>query len=1212
MYLFAPPAKVPRTQRQTVLSSGPLYSYIRSTELSSGLPQESPTSLDEAVVYDASSGVTMDTTTFLSGAGMHLCWLVDESKKLLRIWNTATPGWETSAPRLAAIPYFATAKEGLPLFASEMSAEEESIAFCSELGAVSSLDHSIEVQLLDLDAPSGIVASCFSCKRTRIDKEKGTIILTAVGTTTGLLIVDVKQHGEHYAMEFDRRQALTQRPCPKHESRENYSLAGSAAASSPPAQQSWWSSLKSLVRRNGAENDHEQTLNGEDGNVSLLDEPVTRYGMFDDMEGSESSVIRMRFAFQQVLFRQDYPQEIVAVNGAAEVFLLQFDDWSTKGVMKVRWYTCLSEVLHRPGCILSVAESRHKIFLLFYSPSNAQTSLPSLLLVTLDTVYGTVVNCVTLNSIADFVATASSGGRLAKHHIRLYGDDTHREVIVCVGEYVLRVNNQVGVQSPCHSEDIVILKNLNQPMTSVFMEDGSLITLDLDGPHLIIDDLRAPEIHLFDTTAPRHRSLLGACSDTNGDDQIKEVLSLLRSDDKLTLDECILRKSEDLSSEELRDSAAGNWARCNLNNEDSNIVTLVTKQLRRRQQAHRRFVLAVVKNESVRSQLSEDTLAHLLSTQEALVSMATLRSLQNIGTIAPTSGDELLVTHQQLRSFMELQEKPLHEGDSSHRDTLLLLHDQSNGASLQLVKNTEQVNHCQQILRHAIVTVASDLRRSLGLANETFTAAELCYADPANTVLLLRAVGEYMTQLHQTVTVSLEEKFAQWFAAGTIYVMVAQSMIESRRDLGVDYEVPTSVCTQLWTSLEGHSGGVALCFSQLNVGLADALADTLNSLSSASSDTVANLTTGAVPSLSNTVTLNRFAVGKKSQLEMLELIAFLSYFILSNVSHDKTGDEDAVTSVSNTLLRKDYGASEVRRQGWKRAEQLALHFGIMPILMQLALPQPVNDPIASIAQYETLQRYARENVDVIDAALQYLLRHSREWELLCLPSVLPECRDTRERLNRFLEHHAPHLLWLVEPSRYDAFIVDRATTLSCLPYGPDAVTHRSRCNALGRLAWIANGAVASSWINDINLSEAIVDAQRTFLSVECSGKTLGAQETVQRLLAKEEPRAWVQAALVAMRTRSPLDEDLLVQILRRCKAYDGVVLEDIYRSCVSELEMHTSLSKTALGGVVTECQALHDVELLRRIGASVLSAEELSLITSWRVSVWTGNQPVLA
>ncbi|AYU78730.1 hypothetical protein LdCL_220008700 [Leishmania donovani] len=1267
---FAPPAKVPRTQRLTMTSSSAApYVYKRATEADSGLAEASPTSLDGAVLFDAASGCTVPASSFLSGAGTHMCWLVDENTKLLRLWNVSRPGWQTAAPRLAEIPYFAAAKEGLPLFVSEMGGEEESLAFCSERGAISSLDHSIEVQMLDDD--TGMTVSSFVCTRRWVNAE--AVIVTVLGTTAGVIVVDLKYDGAHTTMKFDRRDPasfrwargghnnLPQRSsgggdtetsadtlftdCAEEESQQlvsnEYSDTGRPIAS--PNTSSWlWHSLKCLVAGgNNPSGDREDDGTGTGSAASAS--PVWPLSAVGNGQLGDSPL-----AFTHVQLRYHYPEQVLAISASGEVFLLAFspvppavEGAGRRPCISIKWATSLPASLGRRGQVVSCTESQHKVCVLYYVRSSSAQPLPALWLVTLDASLGKVVNYVVLNAVADVVSAAA---HLPRHHIKLFSCDNHREVLISVGAYVLRVNNQVGVRQPCSSEDTVCFGHLEQPVASLLRDDGSLVTLDARGPHLTVRDVLAGRMtHAASGDGPRRVH----DGDNSGEAELRSILDAVRTDSKLSLDSAVLYASESLSSstnlQHQWRHGTGNWARRNLNTEDENIVLRVTRQLTFQQQAHRSFVMAVLRHEQVRMQLSHATMAQLLSVQEALMSLCALRSMQNVGLKVEHSFDssEDCVTQRVLPPFSAMLETALSSGSayllqrrpSRHYNTQDVVNDASSApAAPRLVKSTEQMARCQQIMRRAIVAVAEAIRAEQKAAAsgvsarlqgsvEGLTASEICFANPLNLVRLLHFLVVYMTEVRQTVSLPLEEKFAECYAAGCIYVVVAQTIVESREDVRKVCDISKGVLACTWTASSDPVSGVALCFSQACVQLSNILADVCDVASSNlndSSDGPANAGDGAARAASG-VAFASLTLHHKC--DMLDVIAYLLYFSLANSLHHD--NRFVASAVTNTLLREPFltgpvgypygaptasrGCAEIGRRVLGVCETLALRFDAMPILMIFALSTPIGDPVSCPEQYERLQCYCQQNTLALDAALQTLWEQRREWELLSLPAVLPGCPNARTRRNSFLEAQAPHLLWLADPDRYDALTAEGQASPPYIPYGEDQLQHRSRCNAMARLAWVATGAAPSSRFNDVELSESIVAAQQEFLAPDYNNVTLGPQAAVQRLLEIEDcVAAWVQAAVIASHTMQPTSEDLLVQVLRRCRAKDGGSrLKNIFANSVSELETDAGLRQTALGQVMVACAKLQDAETLRRVGETLLTAEELTLLSSWLAYLWT-------
>ncbi|KAG5504922.1 hypothetical protein JKF63_04368 [Porcisia hertigi] len=1293
---FAPPSKVPRTQRLTVTrSSTAPYTYRRATEAESGLREAPPTSLDGAVLCDAANGCAVSASSFLSGAGTYMCWLVDENKKILRLWNVSHTGWETAAPRLAEIPYFSAAKEGLPLFVSEMNGEGESLAFCSEYGAISTLDHSIEVQMIDED-DADMTASCFVCARRLLNAE--AVIVTIVGTTAGVLVVDLKHGGVHTTIKFDRRDPTSFRwahgaynNLPQHRSHDNTGSSASPLFAvkaeeehtqrlsnedsqmrhpvATPNSSSWlWHSLKSLVTGNSSMSDgsHDGRASARLSQGSTFEDAGTtgqpKTGVADTEYASSlwpfSGMCPGRrsespFAFTEVKLRCAYPEQVIAVSEAAEVFLLDLGFMppprpgaALQPRITVKWATSLPASLGRSGRVLCCTESRHKVCLLYYVRDSSTHPLPALWLVTLDASFGKVVNYVVLNAVS---AVVSAAARLPPHHIKLFSDDGHRQVLIALGAYVLRVNNQVGVRQPCSSEDTVCLAHLEQPVASILREDGSLVTLDAHGPHVVLRDALVGRLTTVvdagGSTRPMHDS------DHLGETELKSILDAVRTDTKLSLDNAVLYASESISSApEWHHSGkcsngsagmeTGNWARRNLNVEDENIVLRVTRQLMSQQQAHRSFLMAVLNHEQVHTKLSPATIAQLLSVQEALVSLCALRSMQNVGLQGQqsfsTDKDSIMqVVLPSVNAMLDivpggssaylLQRRP-----SRHDATQDSVRDASQlPTAARLVTSREQMERCQQMMRRAIVAVAESIRAectaSLSDASGAFqgnvqglTAAEICFANPWNLVRLLRFLEASMSEVRRSVSLTLEEKFAECYAAGCIYVVVAQTVVESREDVRKVYPIPDGVLSLMWTGSSDAVSGVALCFSQACVQLSNMLADVCivsPSNNRGDSDSPPNLITGA------TYTAVLASPTHAQKCNMLDVVGYLLYFSLAqNRHHDR---RFVASTVTNTLLREPfltgpvgypYGAPtasrscpEIGRRVLGVCETLALRFDAMPILMIFALSTPVDDPASCPEVYERLQRYCQQNRLVLDAALQTLWEQRREWELLSLPAVLPGCPDARSRRNSFLEAHAAHLLWLADPSRYDALTAEGHASPPYIPYGEDQLNHRSRCNAMARLAWVAAGATPSSRVSDMQLSESIVAAQQEFLAPAYNAVTLGPQAAVQRLLEMSDcVAAWVQAAVIASRTMQPTNEDLLVQVLRRCRAHDSESrLKSIFENSVSELETDAALRQTALGQALMACAELHDAETLRRVCETLLTGEELTLLLSWLAYLWT-------
>lgn len=1252
MFSLSPPAKVARTQRQSLSHSNgnsPLYA---STHGFCGDRQVYPASIDEAVVRRGDQP-PLSPADFLSGAGGHLCWAVDENTRLIRVWNLASPNWSRTAPRLADIPFFAAMEEGLPLFVSEMAPVEESLAFCSERGAVSSLDHSIEFQLLDQDDSSGssgtssgggpVRASCFACQRMT---DPAGVITTVVGTTTGLLLVDVKMDGEHLTRYFARATSSVRYD----------------TFNKPHLAPSWWASLKSLLHGRSA--DERQVREKEDEEArSGVEQPghVGKPMAYDDSytEGDSapsptSHRASSTSAFTHVLFRKFYPDELIAANALGEVFLIPFGplqqadgrpqlaptqrkNKELSGFWATNIRAVLRDKLPRGGRIVGLAESRHKVVVLYLTQPDPRysDSLPALVLLQLNTAYGHVVHIAQVSAIADVVRAAAE---VPLSHIKLYVVDNRTEVIVLIKQFCLRVNLQSGARSPCSSEDTIVMQNVQRPLSSVLLEDDSVVTLDVDGPVVTIADVRAPLP--AGQTGSVSNAALQINRDAMGDDAdaercVASLVAAARADGRVTLDEAVLNASDDLA--EQRTTQRGNWARADLNADDENLIMHVTRQLRRRQQTHSRLVDAVVSKRGIVADLRPDTVVHLLAVEEALGGLMELRELLSASgsTARDVNSDFTVVLPHFTMRWGELLPSSGYGGSAmvsassgSAPDTFAASVDEGNTNKSQVfAESPAQVERRREVLRRCILQVADYIRQSAttstlardgGVEDATAaTAAELVFSRPAHLGAVLRAVRDYLLLVRQSAVMDGAEKLAEANAAASILERVARVILRVRLSYKDVYAGRLSVRDALWQTGLDAIMQAQHAFQQAPLLLSEVLADSV---------LVQNVNApvpGGAGSAARGTAVQHSATA--DQLVLFQYMVTLVRFAFFHMPLS-AAENDLPQAVRQTLLRAPFVkepigypfgplqpsryAPELGKRALEQARWLGRHFRLYEVLYWFVLPSPVADPNSEPEAYNALKVACASDEALLRPLLERLLRDGREWELLFVPpliqSEVPNAVAIRDAV---LDSKAPHLLWLTQTDRYDVLAHEGSNTAPFMPFGSTAIAHRARCVALARLGWVASGAsTASARYHGLELDEAIVVAQREYLTSSCDNMQLGPQQAVRALLAEEgNVGAWTAAAEIACRTQHTLCEDLLVEILRRCHDADGDALSRIAQDSVSELEMLRGLRRTATGRVVLSCAALQDPSALLRLCETVLNPREQQLLTSLIMTELSGD-----
>lgn len=1286
------------------------------------------------------------------------------------------------------------------------------------------------------------------------------------------------------------------------------------SSTTPP---SWWSTLSSLVQRarrcGAADRAAQDEKDAEESHRDGLDAADERQRAAEGWDGlplpssSPASVTH-------VLLRRSEGDQLVAATSHAMIYLLSFDldaeaeegegsssssttttmrraDWMSErnvsegngcpvvmrsgavhhtqedtyahpaGALSLRplWCCSVRRALHLPESastalrVLALAETRHTVCALVLLSSTSSSGVPALVLLTMDSPTGVVVNARYIPTMMDVVAAAQE---TLPAHIGLHlMDATHRDshgvtsdswsrsegagaasrgeersadaAVVLIRHFCLCVNNALddgglGGEPSSLGAKVVetrVMRGLCGPIASVWRSAaawgsgrtntntnddcvaGVVIALDHRGPHRMRAHrggrLTAARTHARAGSSWGEWPFLGAdgsCDDDDDDAEararVAELLHRVRVDAAggPTLDAPLLQLSAELSREHR--AQRGNWARADLDTEDGNTVLYVTRQLRRRQQRHRRLVRAVYGSPEVMSLLLPGTLAQLISTQEALLALVSLRGLQNASfgpmAAAPTAsaqpssrtagmmsswmapsdahGYRRLVTrvpapsssvyeeaHDRTHGALgcngngydddDVQRK---EGDRVSRT----LTDGEEGEErvVRLVQDDAQLRLCQQMLREAMVRVANELRRRRPLsasatASTTMTTAvELVYASADHILLVLEALLQHVRAVRASATPSMQSKFDAVYAVGCLFVIVAQTVTESRDDLATTARITAAVRARLWTSSEedyaatrgvarvasmpaAHTlptnqrqdkstrpGKPASPFTSTNTNSSNSLTELVEGctrlpglvlhMCEEMSHTLADITDlrdgqtrrrPATPSPSEPAGLSAAMeadaasrdMGLRDPTDMLDLMLYLLQFSLRH-RPDAHDEGFASTALCRTLLRAPFvhephgyphgpptaavthtsssssssassllPSAELHRRMVQSAESLALSFNAVSVLMRFALATVVADPLHPSTEaacgYGRLRWYCAQRPLLYRAALRHLWQTGREWELLCLHAVVGEETVRSARLERdvFLESHAPHLLWLATPSRFDALVREgagAAAAATALRYGKSALQHRTRCLALARLAWIADGAECSGRSSLLELDEAVVAAQRTFLTTagrrrgacsetDVAGRAdehgveaehraaplpgaeeeesvvLGPQALVQRLLRLEGcVAAWVAAAQVVCLTAEPLRADLLVQILQHCRNFDGPsCLRTIERECACELETSRAIAATALGQVILACESMQEIGELSRLCESVLTADEFRLISSWLVACWSGE-----
>ncbi|RNF08450.1 hypothetical protein TraAM80_02753 [Trypanosoma rangeli] len=1171
MFAFIPPAKVARTQRSPLISlkaegdSNELTAPVVAAAnpfLSMGAERVRPNSIAEAEI--SVGEVLIRPSIFLSGIGAHSCWIVDENTRLLRVWNMNKPFWMRTAPRMAPIPTF-TESEGLPLFVTELGPDDESLAFCTDYGAVSSLDHSVEFQFHSDE--SNLTVSAFACHR------EGQSVLTAVGTVSGLVLIAMKSEGERAVVGFDRI--------------EFSDTVGPAPLSS--SLRSWW---RSWLPRNS----------------SLKKNSCNKSQSSCSSDGGDGSVDTVGREFTLLRFHSTQTTQLWAINAASEVFLLDFGSLQRRGrngdaEVRVKWATNLSALLQRKGRVVAFDDTTSELCCLVYLlPGDGRGA--DLEVVTMDISSGKLRQTLGMQSIGSLVKSVAES---PLHHTKICIDDTQHMVTVLSGQYCVRLNNRVGVRHPCSSEDVHVLRGLERPLGSSLLPDGRIVTLDINGPLeyvLCADETmieavaqgsqqeQFPDAWRKSHFTGKREALLDMVR------HVDDILHTLRIDAKMSLDSAVLEVSEGISLHQAPHE--GNWARADLDVEDDGMIMYVTQNLVRRQQEHRRFLLTVLLHNEIGPCLQEETIARLLSAQEALLAMVAIRRLQNDSSYPSST-----LTTNNCSGDVEFDlVTPLYRNATTGMRQADV--DYSVEEYFRLARSSVEREQCQQLLRGAVIQVANRLRSEAGATptwNARATAAEIAFGAPSRLTTLLQVLGEQHCETQRSVLVDQRTKFENAMALASIFVLVTRAVNESREDMASLYKVPHNVRLMLWTSSEMEHYGIQLQMASACTSLSDTLAE----VTAAGS----NAAPALHPAPGNT-SPSLWSVPVPDQLRLLELIALIIHFSFQN--HSQGSSSFYADALRRTLFREPFlreplgypfgpprpsADATIGTAVLRLCEELALEFTVGDILVAISLAKPIEDPQQEQESYRLLGAFCQRNPYMFDIALRTLLLQRREWELQLLPELLPEYPAGNLARDAFLMRDAPQLAWLVKPTAFEALVAEGAQSPLYLAYGETLITHRSRSLSMAKLAWVAAGAPTSSAYHAMRLDEEIVAAQKMCLLPETKNMDFGPAELVQHLLKQPAPDAWVSAAKVACLLKDELREDLLTQIVRRARLEDGDVLSHIIRDGASELDVARALEATSIGRILITAAAAQCTCVLARVWANVLEDREQRLLSAW-------------
>lgn len=1225
------------------------------------------------------------------------CWVVDEDRKFVRIWcyssfllnyfhNSHSSCHEslTMSPLLLPIPPVLQSfsnGEFSRIFTSHFSDKYKSIAFCTTSGVVFSLDNCASFQMLALPSDERNKkreVSSFVCCLQEVSDLNCSAFVTVIGMTEGTVIVDLKMDGKHYncqdTLQFSSHGFFEEKSeaDPVNETAEyqrNEKESVSYSKDSTP-RRTWWSSVVQAVFPSALHNriypqeEKEASFSTVSDAVSLkLDAtPNINLNLYTCQDRS-CHIVCFRERSQTTVSSQCLELFCATPVGIA-LYTIEIEQRSSTAPfkcalnLKKKWQTNVVQQLQRPGKILSLGESGNSVGVLFSSEGSSRM-LPSLFFIVLEENCGKVVHYTRLNT-APGVINAVLG--CPPSYIKVFlGNAKKTSAIICFSDFVMKVNlDPTAKENSCSACSVLstnknTINNSHGFLTSFITENGDVVSLSNCGPKITINRVWDTELGCIIDTSPSEKySFLfhstdaelkkvfagdqAGASQLEADQCVKDFLACSAADPNVSLDTIVLEKgmscystavTSDDDRKVLKDGEAG--VNCTLRR--------VTTLLKRKQRAHRQFLLATVRNKALVSSLRPETLGDLFSAQESLLVLCSLRALQNV-RYTPTDPDNTAVLFKKIElSYSDPQsgvalEWSKQDGNLSDSTVLLFYHPQHLLAS-------------QAILRQSVLLVAQKYCSEKKLFTPS-SAANLVFSHPKFASKLLLAVVQLLNETWSSGSVSYEDKLITSYAVSCIFVVVAQTMLESRNDIANVYLLSTDVYRDcIWTNSCTSTWSIKDTLCRLCLLLSDNWADACSRSSS--------------------------FLCQQGQRDIVDHLFFLLFFVFSCEKNSLDAHTFFPQMLRRTLLRypfveEPYGFPHgpphfssssslpfgviITSSGStvsvplglriiKAAESLALGFNVFEILADFSLSLVVEDPTTftnssinennrkvslqcpnndpfvtmsgalnvasplSFSHYALFVEYCRRNYHFFLFALQYFLSQQREWELVSLPQVLlADIPQAIEQRNRFLEKYAPHLLWVTSPTRFDALLRESISPSAHISYGPNALAHRSRCVALSRLSFIAGGSpTLSTNFGDLELSTEILKAQKKYFSSLSCHEILGAQELAQRLLAlQSNVEAWIDAARIATLTRASLCEDLLTQIFRHCKERDEDIFQTFTES-VSENEAFDKLFRTAIGQVIQNCPALQSSSILRHVAGRIYPKEGLELLLSWVDSI---------
>lgn len=1185
MFHFAPPAKVARTQRLSSVN----VSHQREEVQQSEAPRQTAANrfstraveldTNHATAHAARGGRSNVEAVDrgLSGVGHGLAWITYHHHRVSnsaapqtgRLWHIGDSGASVTAAHEFTVPVFAP-HEGVPRFAAEW-VQGSTLLYCSSNGAVKSVDQRVEFQF-ELSASPGagsgrqqLSITAFAVYHT--PDNSATLVIAA--TESGLVLcyelhVQSGQasivSGDSGAVGVDVRQSA--------------SLADHSATSGMG-----WLSWLTGVRSGGARSSKSAKAVPQVSHVHLT---------AGCCNVSPSTTTRIWAAAK--------PHHLLLLQRA------NAEDLS------LVWGIDIAQTLQRRSLtILALYEVSHGVLLLAQCDDGVaagDADVPELLLATVSLHTATLVNCVVLSGAATMFnacSSSNSGERVSYAGIQS-ADAEGKHVAILINNYAVHINNAAGVRNPCLSEDVVqFAADGSSLIAARLLSNGNVVSLDaIDGAQctnqnsvlLFGSSQRSPpSVHATPAASSHECSLsrFGAVTATHMAQRVAGVLSAARIDSRHSMDEVVLNAAEEVLQYVPLHEA--NWARVNLNAEDSNLFTHVTRHLQTRQHEHFSFLCELNRHSSngtaeVWSHVTPPVAAKLYSDQEKLQCLVAIRDLQNVSAKSSSisTGENVACFFDSIRSCY------------------------SDGSA---VAESGVLQRAQAMLREATVCVADCLRTATPDVAKSFaTAAELTFAHPDNVCLLLRSLNTILADRwsQQLSADTIEAKTADSIAVAAIGRMVTAVIARCRSSK--EMHCTDGMESHVWTSgASSDNNSLSVCIADLLALLGDTLAVTHSTAAGRIAPSV------QLAPLRAAIPLSEALFGfYRASLSNTDAKAVASQVLFRSFVREPFVDQTCGFPFGAPKCEAPFVAS--KEVIVREALRLASDFGLHNVLALFACGSYAPDPEMSDGHFSTLSRMTLDLGDDGDAFLRHcmhtMLDQDRETELLALPALLPGVSELASRArDSFLRDHAPHLHWQCVPHAFASLRKEGAQQNPALMYGETLLEHRSRCLSVAKLGWLAAGAPTSvkSYL-DLETDIAIVDAQRTHLQTSAAQNSVFSLATIVHELASSRPRdacKLVCASRLAGRAQEPLRGELHAAIVAAALTVEEARhIEALQGTVVSEREFVEALDTTVLGTVIAGSTALKDVRefeaaLQRHTSADVQTRvpELLKVVMSW-------------